>query len=346
MIRFETVPTRILSQSTRLAMSEGQSKLTAAQAEVTTSRHADQGLALGHATASSLSMRMELEGIDNALGRAGQAMTRASITQATLSSITALSQDFFTAVSGASQTGNGGSLAQQAAATALGGLRDLLSATHDGQYLFGGLNDASAAIYPYEGRPRTTAIEAFTTEFGFPPTDPAAYTLTPAQVSAFLDDEFEALFTDPAWSTNWSSASDEPTVFRLDSNQGFGLSTDANKPFIKALAKAFTMMEMLGGGTANSQVFEMAAERAMNLVLQAQSEIGAEQARIAMSEQRLNMAMEALQTRKNNLSSAVAELEGVDPYEAATRVNLLMTQLETSYALTGRISRLSLLSYI
>ena len=84
----------------------------------------------------------------------------------------------------------------------------------------------------------------------------------------------------------------------------------------------------------------------MNLVLQAQSEIGAEQARIAMSEQRLNMAMEALQTRKNNLSSAVAELEGVDPYEAATRVNLLMTQLETSYALTGRISRLSLLSYI
>jgi flagellar hook-associated protein 3 FlgL len=36
----------------------------------------------------------------------------------------------------------------------------------------------------------------------------------------------------------------------------------------------------------------------------------------------------------------------VDSYEAATRINLLMSQLETSYALTGRISRMSLLSYI
>jgi flagellar hook-associated protein 3 FlgL len=36
------------------------------------------------------------------------------------------------------------------------------------------------------------------------------------------------------------------------------------------------------------------------------------------------------------------ELEGVDPYEASTRVNALISQIETSYALTARIQQLSL----
>ena len=39
-------------------------------------------------------------------------------------------------------------------------------------------------------------------------------------------------------------------------------------------------------------------------------------------------------------------LESVDPYEASTRVNTLLTQIETSYALTARIQQLSLLDYL
>jgi flagellar hook-associated protein 3 FlgL len=35
-------------------------------------------------------------------------------------------------------------------------------------------------------------------------------------------------------------------------------------------------------------------------------------------------------------------MQGVDPFEAATRVNALITQIETSYALTARIQQLSL----
>jgi flagellar hook-associated protein 3 FlgL len=42
----------------------------------------------------------------------------------------------------------------------------------------------------------------------------------------------------------------------------------------------------------------------------------------------------------------IQKLEGADPYEASTRVSTLMTQIETSYALTARIQQLSLAKYL
>ena len=38
-------------------------------------------------------------------------------------------------------------------------------------------------------------------------------------------------------------------------------------------------------------------------------------------------------------------LEGVDPYEAKVRFDQLSTQIEMSYALTVRLSNLSILNY-
>ena len=40
------------------------------------------------------------------------------------------------------------------------------------------------------------------------------------------------------------------------------------------------------------------------------------------------------------------DMEGVDPYEASTRVADLLSHIETSYALTARIQQLSLLRFL
>ena len=114
----------------------------------------------------------------------------------------------------------------------------------------------------------------------------------------------------------------------------------------ETLAQAFAMVEVLGQSQISRDAFQSAADRSLTLVSEAQLQIGTEQARIGSGEARLKNAVEALQSREGRLASALQALEGVDPYEAATRLNLLMTQLETSYALTGRINRMSLLSYI
>ena len=42
----------------------------------------------------------------------------------------------------------------------------------------------------------------------------------------------------------------------------------------------------------------------------------------------------------------ILDMEGVDPYEASTRVADLLSHIETSYALTARIQQLSLVKYL
>jgi len=39
-------------------------------------------------------------------------------------------------------------------------------------------------------------------------------------------------------------------------------------------------------------------------------------------------------------------VEGVDPYEASTRMNSLLAQVEASYTLTSRIQQMSLMNYL
>ena len=48
----------------------------------------------------------------------------------------------------------------------------------------------------------------------------------------------------------------------------------------------------------------------------------------------------------NVLNSRVLALEAVDPYEAATRLQLLETQLQSSYVLTSRLANMTLLNYL
>jgi flagellar hook-associated protein 3 FlgL len=70
-----------------------------------------------------------------------------------------------------------------------------------------------------------------------------------------------------------------------------------------------------------------------------QGGLGVVQERIATTNERMTMQIDIL-------TNSIAGLENVDPYKAATRVTALMTQLETGYALSARIQRLSILNYL
>ena len=63
-------------------------------------------------------------------------------------------------------------------------------------------------------------------------------------------------------------------------------------------------------------------------------------------EERIKLTNENLDNRVAILEVSVAEMEEVDVYEASTRVTNLRNLLETSYAVTARISRMSILNYL
>jgi flagellar hook-associated protein 3 FlgL len=340
------IATRVLSQIPRAAIAEGQKRLAEAQTEATTGRHADIGLALGSRIGSSITLRLQLDAVTNTLDRVERAALWADVSQTSLSALSDLAKGFQSMLAGSRGAENGKSLAAASGLSSLEAMHTTLSTTYDGQYVFGGLMTETAPLASYSAGPRQAITGAFETSFGFPPTDPAAAALSRADIEGFIENAFAALFNDAEWTSTWSSASDEGLLLRLGPGGPIDLQTNTNRPFARALAQAFSMVEVLGDSSISRDAFQAVADRALARVSEAQLQVGAEQARIGTGQSRLKLATSSLDGTKDRLTSAIQALEGVDAYEAATRINLLMSQLESSYALTGRISRLSLLSYI
>jgi flagellar hook-associated protein 3 FlgL len=344
--RLDMISTRVLSQIPRAAIAEGQRRLAEAQIEATTGRHADLGLALGSRVGSAIAFRLQLDAVTNSLGRVERAALSADVTQTSLSTLSELANGFQSMLAGSRGAENGKSLAANSALSSLEAMHTTLSTTYDGQYVFGGLMTETAPLAPYSAGPRQAISGAFEASFGFPPSDPAAAALSPADIEGFLDTAFADLFSDGEWTATWSAASDEGLLLRLGPGGAIDLQTNTNRPFARSLAQAFSMVEVLGNSRISRDAFQTVADRALSRVSEAQLRVGAEQARIGTGQSRLKLASGSLDASKVRLTSAIQALESVDSYEAATRINLLMSQLETSYALTGRISRMSLLSYI
>ena len=346
MTRLDSISTRLLYQLPRTAIAEGQKQLAQAQTEAATGRHADMGMALGSRTGVTIGFRLRLDSVANTLDQVKLANSRAEIAQTSLSTLADLAKGFQSVLAGARGAENGKTLASTSGMLSLDAMQSTLSTTYDGQYIFGGLMSGSVPLSPYLAGPRQAVIGAFEARFGFPPSDPAASALSAADIESFLDGAFSDLFEDTDWRSTWSAASSEGMQFRVSTGGAIDLQTTADRPFARSLAQAFSMVEMLGSSSISRDAFQAVADRAMARISEAQLQIGSEQARIGAGQARLKLASEALERERRDFTSAINTLEGVDAYEAATRINVLMTQLETSYALTGRINRLSLLSYI
>ena len=70
-----------------------------------------------------------------------------------------------------------------------------------------------------------------------------------------------------------------------------------------------------------------------------QSKLGGYQQAVTNSTSRMKI-------QSDLMSNQLSNLEQMDPYSAATKINSLMTQLNTAYALTAQIQKLSILNYI
>jgi flagellar hook-associated protein 3 FlgL len=69
-------------------------------------------------------------------------------------------------------------------------------------------------------------------------------------------------------------------------------------------------------------------------------------ARVGVMQQSIEIADENLQSYSDMLEIEATRLGAVDRSETATRINEVLTRIETAYALTARISQLSLTRYI
>ncbi|MBX3531260.1 MAG: flagellar hook-associated family protein [Rhizobiaceae bacterium] len=337
------------SQAVRTQLLKMQIELVKKEKEVVSGRAADAGLHLGARTGQSVSLERDIDRLKGVMDSNELVLSRLSATQAGLTTLTETAQTFQSTMTAASSGAVEPTILLSEAKTALVKMTGVLNSSLNGENLFAGINtDVQPFADFFEaGSPARQAIEdAFVTQFGFAHTDPAAAALTRADLTNFLENVVEPQFTGPDWNTNWSSATDATITARITMTDTSSASVSANEAGIRKLAAAAAYVSVLFEGTLNEYARDGVIAASTSLVGQAVSDLAQTQAKTGIVQQRVTAASERLSMQVDIFSGKVNDLVGIDPYEASTRVQQLLAQIETAYTLTNRMSQLSLVRFL
>jgi len=345
-----SISTAVWTGSANLAVPRLQKQISDAGVELSTGRRADVGLSLGAGAGESVLLHAARASIDSQTKSLALSSAIIGRAQTVLSQISSDANAFLQNMVAARASNDGGAVAAQQAQSTLAALTAGLN-TSDGQrYIFAGINSAVAPVADFGAAPKAAVDAAFAAKFGLDPaspqTDPKVASIGAADMESFLNTDFAGMFSDTAWSTTWSKASDQPLAAKLSNNAHVDTSTTANTTAMRNLAMAYTMVAGLGTANLSEAARNVVLDKATKLVGTAVTQLAAVGAGLGVSQNRIDRASEALTQAGTLIDTRIGALEGVDAAEAKTRMDVLTTQLQMSYATTGKLMQLSILNYI
>lgn len=327
-----------------------QRQLANLEIEISTGRHADQGLALGQRSGEVVSLRSVQTQFTGIIDTNGMLNSRLSVTQYSLGDLGTSTQSFVEALVPLRGNPDKSPIAVQTGREQLAHITSTLNSTVNGQHLFAGINTDEAPLNDYFSTPasaaKTATDAAFLGFFGFSQTDPQVSTITSTDMEAFLDGPFATLFDAANWDANWTTASAETQRQRIEPDNYLNVGVSAQERPFAELASALTMIADLGLDNMNAETYSTVIDRAIETAASANEKLNDIRSSVGLSQERIEDANEAMQVRLDFLAVQIGELENVDLYEKSSELTNLLTSLEISYALTGRLQSLRLSQYI
>ncbi|WP_176473780.1 flagellin [Actibacterium ureilyticum] len=136
---------------------------------------------------------------------------------------------------------------------------------------------------------------------------------------------------------------------RLSQTQSMALSVSANDTGIREVLKsvaAAALAEdpnlMSGDLTERSALIAASANRVLN----ATPHVTALSGEVGVAQNKIETIQAENATKRYALELAQNDITGADPYDTATRLQAVETQLQTHYTITARLSALSLVDYL
>lgn len=240
---------------------------------------------------------------------------------------------------------------QRAARTALESILSQGNSSHSGTPVFSGTESTAQTLQPWnEVNPATgrapADVLAGLVAGGLP--DAA----TAASVIAQVDAVFGDAAADPATNYEATFYNGAPTgaprqTATVGDNTVLHYGVQANDAGFRDVIKGLAMLAAVDpAGIDDPAAYAAWVGKAVDsltggnaALLDAETRLGAQSGQIETATARMEARIDIYQSR-------VLDLEGVDSYEAATRISLLETQLQATYAVTARLSQLSFLNYM
>ncbi len=327
-----------------------QSELSQRQVELTTHKKFDTGLDLGSLSSHLVAARRQLQSVEQTKVTNGLLANRMSVMQDGMSGMVSTAQALVNQVSVELGVDLDRGIVGEASSNALGNFTAMMNTSYQGQYVFSGLNSDMPAFTDYASDPQSAAQaavqNAFQTQFGFLPDDAMAESISAEDMTAFLEGAFSDLFDDADWVGLWSGSSDRGMRVKISLSEITEVPVNGNDAAFRELAAGFAAMAEFGSSKLNDSALGAAVEFSISKLNRGISDTGALQAQLGIVEERVETSTERLDYQQIVLNKGINELESVDDYETAMRINELLSSIEASYAVTSRIQGLSIMNFI
>ncbi|WP_298859167.1 flagellin [uncultured Sulfitobacter sp.] len=216
------------------------------------------------------------------------------------------------------------------------GLSDLINVMNTsvaGRFIFGGTATSSNPVAPSEN-----LLSELSAAVG------SASTVDDMLAAA------KAWFNDPAGFESLgylgAQTSLAPISLSDDETAQFGLRGD--DPAFREILQNFAMIALADDpslGLTSAQQTEL-FQKSTSAVVGATDSIVELQARVGVSESRLETILVRQSAERSALEMARNDILGSDPFEAATELEQVQFQLQSLYAITSRMSQLSLVNFL
>lgn len=259
---------------------------------------------------------------------------RAGAVQRTLGVLSDAAQLFAPGLLAAPQNSNRSALALLAnqGADQLSAAVSALNTSMAGHNLFSGTDIGKTAVAPAD-----TILAMLRTEIAGATTADEVIT----RISAWFDapSGFSTLAYGGGLPINNLAVSPDDTVW---------LGVTANDPAIREALKGFAAAALINDPAVALVSYDMQnfARLAGESLIGGNDALIALSARLGLSEARIDSALSRNSAEKLTLEMATAELVQSDPYNLATELEAVQTNLETLYAVTARLSRLNLTDFM
>lgn len=340
-----------IQNAMRLTINRTQSEIASLQREVVTGRHDDIGVSLGSSAGRSVTLNRDVARLQTIRDSNSIVTQRLSASQSALNLMADNAQDMLEAFIAVTGTDDRVRLriAKQELTDALDAFTSAANTSSNGEFIFSGINTDTKPLDNYLA-PTSPAKAAFDTAFlgyfGFNQSSPAAAAITTAQMDDFLTNTLEPMFSGPAWNADWSAASDTNVTSRISRTELVESTTNTNTSGVRSFALAAVIGLELLDSPVSSEVRALVNSRAIQHAGEAVTGVDNVRSKLGVAENRVSKANTALEAQIKIVKLHLGDLEGVDAYEASTRMNSLLAQVETSYQLTSRIQRLSLTDFL
>ncbi len=233
-----------------------------------------------------------------------------------------------------------------------------MNTSYNGDHLFSGTASDQAPLTRWgevSARTGLSPEEVLSDIVGTGPTTVAEADAMISEIEAFFasansadpDRNFEATMFNGTPLLNASGDPSNRITARINEGQELVYGVQANDEPFRETLKGLAMLSLVDvsqiGDSATYTRWMEAVNASLSSgsqgALESSSSIGFNQQVVATTQEQLNDMSLVQRTQISNF-------ESVDPYEAATMVSSLETQLQASYNVTARLSQLSLLNYL